>query len=132
MYEAIAQFVQQQLQTNQFFFWWVGAHGCWWCVGLLSKHTQPDLALGTWSFLIEVDILDRESAFDWLDQWLAQHRYTKNRARYLSIRTRARWNTKNAKPIRLAIIVRAYYLRCAGSAHVLLQRSLGHSQSRTT
>src|SRR5262249_19215988 len=39
-------------------------------------------------FIIELDILDRDPAFDWMDQWLAQHRYAQRRARHLSIRTR--------------------------------------------
>jgi chaperone BCS1 len=39
-------------------------------------------------FVYDVDILDREQAFDWLDQWLAQHRYAQTRARWLSVRVR--------------------------------------------
>jgi mitochondrial chaperone BCS1 len=89
MYEAIAQFVQQQLQTNQFFS---GGLVLMIAGGVLAYFRNIPSQIWHWvrgRFLIEVDILDRESAFDWLDQWLAQHRYTKNRARYLSIRTRA-------------------------------------------
>lgn len=37
--------------------------------------------------VIEIDVLDRDPAFDWLDQWLASHRYSQNRARWLSVRT---------------------------------------------
>jgi chaperone BCS1 len=39
-------------------------------------------------FLIQIDIPDREAAFEWLDKWLAAHHYARNRARRLTVRTR--------------------------------------------
>ncbi|MCI0361118.1 MAG: AAA family ATPase [Planctomycetaceae bacterium] len=39
-------------------------------------------------FLIQIDIPDREAAFDWLDKWLAAHNYARKRARRLTVRTR--------------------------------------------
>lgn len=36
--------------------------------------------------LIEIDIPDREAAFEWLDKWLAAHTYSQQRARRLTVR----------------------------------------------
>ena len=38
-------------------------------------------------FLVQIDIPDREAAFDWLDKWLAAHAYARTRARRLTVRT---------------------------------------------
>jgi len=37
--------------------------------------------------ITEIDILDRDPAFQWVEKWLAQHAYAKNRARSLTVRT---------------------------------------------
>jgi mitochondrial chaperone BCS1 len=37
--------------------------------------------------ITEIDILDRDQAFEWVEKWLAQHAYAKKRARSLTIRT---------------------------------------------
>lgn len=38
--------------------------------------------------VMQIDILDREPAFEWIEHWLAQHQYSRNRARALSVRTK--------------------------------------------
>ena len=38
-------------------------------------------------FLIQIDVPDRESAFEWIDKWLAAHAYSRTRARRLTVRT---------------------------------------------
>lgn len=51
-------------------------------------------------FVFEVDILDREPAFEWLDQWLAAHQYSQHKARWLSVRVRAvDYNDRQADPL---------------------------------
>ncbi|MBC7852738.1 MAG: AAA family ATPase [Pirellulaceae bacterium] len=40
---------------------------------------------GLW--VIEIDILDREAAFHWVDCWLAQHTYARDKARWLTVKT---------------------------------------------
>ena len=40
---------------------------------------------GLW--IIEIDVLDRDQAFDWIDQWLAQHSYSQKYARWLTVKT---------------------------------------------
>lgn len=37
--------------------------------------------------IIEIDILDRDQAFEWVEKWLAQHAYARKRARALTIKT---------------------------------------------
>lgn len=37
--------------------------------------------------ITEIDILDRDPAFQWIEKWLAQHTYAKNRARSLTVKT---------------------------------------------
>jgi chaperone BCS1 len=87
--EMLWNFIEKQLQENSFFsggliLMAAGAAAAY-CRALPEQ-------LWHWivtRLVIEVDILDREAAFDWLDQWLAQHSYVQNRARSLSVRTRA-------------------------------------------
>jgi mitochondrial chaperone BCS1 len=40
-------------------------------------------------FITEIDIMDRDQAFEWVEKWLAQHSYSKNRARSLTVKTEA-------------------------------------------
>ena len=37
--------------------------------------------------ITEIDILDRDPAFEWVEKWLAQHTYARNRARSLTVKT---------------------------------------------
>jgi chaperone BCS1 len=38
-------------------------------------------------WVIEIDVLDRDRAFEWIVVWLAQHSYSKHRARNLTVKT---------------------------------------------
>jgi mitochondrial chaperone BCS1 len=52
---------------------------------------------GLW--VIEIDILDREAAFHWVDCWLAQHAYARDRARWLTVKTReVQYEERQADP----------------------------------
>ena len=84
---VIWDFIQQQIATNQFFggglILMVGG-------GLLAYFREVPGHIWTWlkrRWVIEIDILDRDPAFDWIDKWLAQHTYSRNRARSLTVRT---------------------------------------------
>jgi mitochondrial chaperone BCS1 len=37
--------------------------------------------------ITEIDILDRDQAFEWIEKWLSQHSYSRKRARALTIKT---------------------------------------------
>ena len=84
---AIWEFLQHQLATNQLFggglILMIGG-------GMLAYFREVPSRIWHWlrrRWLIEIDILDRDSAFDWIDKWLAQHTYSKNRARSLTVKT---------------------------------------------
>jgi hypothetical protein len=50
-------------------------------------------------FLVQIDIPDREAAFEWLDKWLASHAYARTRARRLTVRTqRPDYSERAANP----------------------------------
>jgi len=87
--DTLWTFIEKQLAENQLFsgglILMIGG-------GLLAYFRDVPSICWEWiksRFVYEVDILDREQAFDWLDQWLAEHRYATHRARWLSVRTRA-------------------------------------------
>ncbi len=87
--DAVWTFFERQLTDNNFF-----SGGLILMIGgaLLAACRQLPLQAWNWfrsQLMIEVDVLDRDPAFDWIDQWLAAHRYSQNRARWLSVRTRA-------------------------------------------
>ena len=84
---AILEFIQHQLATNQLFggglILMVGG-------GLLAYFREVPGRIWQWTrrrWLIEIDILDRDPAFEWIDKWLAQHSYSKTRARSLTVKT---------------------------------------------
>ena len=84
---AIWEFIQHQLATNQLFggglILMVGG-------GLLAYFREVPSRIWQWlrrRWLIEIDILDRDPAFEWIDKWLAQHTYAKDRARSLTVKT---------------------------------------------
>jgi len=87
--DTLWTFFEQQLTTNNFF-----SGGLILMIGgaLLAACRQLPMQAWHWlksQLIIEVDVLDRDPAFDWIDQWLAGHRYSQDRARWLSVRTRA-------------------------------------------
>ena len=84
---AIWEFIQHQLATNQLFggglILMVGG-------GLLAYFREVPSRCWHWlrrRWLIEIDILDRDPAFEWIDKWLAQHAYARHRARSLTVKT---------------------------------------------
>ena len=38
--------------------------------------------------ILEIDVLDRDAAFEWLETWLSQHEYSRSQARCLTVRTK--------------------------------------------
>ncbi|HZN35517.1 MAG TPA: AAA family ATPase, partial [Pirellulaceae bacterium] len=80
------EFLSRQLASNQFF-----------SGGLILMVSGAALALARhipgkiWAWLkdrclTEIDVPDREAAFEWLDKWLAAHVYSQRRARRLTVR----------------------------------------------
>ncbi len=80
--------LQRQFQNNHFF-----SGGLILMVGgaVLAALRHVPGRIWTWikdQSLIEIDIPDREAAFDWVDKWLSAHAYARERARRLTVRTR--------------------------------------------
>lgn len=84
--DAVWEFISRQLASNQFF-----------SGGLILMLSGATLAVlrhipgKIWAWLkdrtlTEIDIPDREAAFEWLDKWLAAHAYSQRRARRLTVR----------------------------------------------
>jgi hypothetical protein len=87
MMHSFWEFVQHQLATNQFFggglILMIGG-------GLVAYFREVPSTIWVWlrrRWVIEIDILDREPAFEWIDRWLAEHSYSRNRARSLTVKT---------------------------------------------
>jgi chaperone BCS1 len=89
VFDQLYAFVAKQVAENELF-----SGGLILMLGgalLASCRRLPGLAwerLKSW-WVIEIDILDRDAAFDWIDRWLAQHPYARDRARWLTVQTRA-------------------------------------------
>lgn len=87
MMETIRAFIQEQLATNELFKGGLilGAGAA-----LLTYFRRVPFLLWTltlWTFTVEIDVPDSETAFKWLDVWLANHKYSKKHARRLTIKT---------------------------------------------
>ena len=87
MMNTFWEFVQHQLATNQFFggglILMIGG-------GLVAYFREVPSTIWVWlrrRWVIEIDILDREPAFEWIDRWLAEHSYSRHRARSLTVKT---------------------------------------------
>lgn len=87
MLNAFIDYVQNLLHNNQIF-----SGGLLLMVGgaLLAYFRQ--LPSHVYQFfrrrlITEIDILDRDQAFAWIEKWLAQHPYAKDRARSLTVKT---------------------------------------------
>lgn len=87
MWNQLTEFVQSQLKNNALF------QG-----GLLLMVGGAALALvrawpsRIWGFIqrqsmVSIDIPDRDQAFQWINEWLAKHNYSLNRARSLTVKT---------------------------------------------
>ena len=89
MMDAVFDFLKQQMAHNQLF-----SGGLILMVaGAIAAYCRA-IPGQIWSWLkgqcvIEIDVLDRDQAFDWIDQWLAQHAYSRDRARWLTVKTQA-------------------------------------------
>jgi chaperone BCS1 len=84
---AIWDFIQHQLSTNQLFG---GGLILMVAGGLVAYFREVPSRIWQWlrrRWLIEIDILDRDPAFEWVDKWLAQHTYSRHRARNLTVKT---------------------------------------------
>lgn len=89
MMTMIWDFIQRQFATNPFF-----GGGLILMIGgaLIAYFRDIPSRIWTWlrhRWVIEIDILDRDPAFHWIDTWLAQHNYSRNRARSLTVKTQA-------------------------------------------
>ena len=59
--------------------------------GVAAYLRNVPLTVWTWlkhRWVIEIDILDRDPAFEWIDRWLAVHAYSRDRARSLTVKSR--------------------------------------------
>jgi hypothetical protein len=97
--ETIWNFIEHQLRHNQLF----SGGLILMAAGALAAYCRA-LPGQFWAWLrgqlvLEIDILDREAAFDWVEQWLASHHYAQNRARCLTVKTRAvEYDERQADP----------------------------------
>lgn len=85
--EALWNFLEHQLKTNQFFG---GGLVLMVSGALLAYFRQVPGMFWGWikrRWVIEIDIPDREPAFHWIDRWLSEHSYARDRARRLTVRT---------------------------------------------
>lgn len=85
--DQIRDFFIQQLTSNQFF-----GGGLVLMIGGAVLAYCREVPAALWAklkqqWLIEIDVLDRDRAFDWIILWLAQHSYSKHRVRNLTVRT---------------------------------------------
>src|SRR5262245_45269263 len=84
--DGLWDFLNRQLANNQFFSggWILMLSGA----ALAALRHVPGRC---WAWikdrcLTEIDIPDREAAFEWLEKWLADHVYSQRRARRLTVR----------------------------------------------
>jgi mitochondrial chaperone BCS1 len=87
MWESIWQFIHKQMESNQVF-----TGGLVLMLGGALLAYFRDLPAKLWSWLrglwiIEIDVLDRDPAFEWIDLWLTQHSYSQKFARWLTVKT---------------------------------------------
>jgi chaperone BCS1 len=85
--DSIWTFIDHQLANNQFF-----SGGLILMIGgaALAALRNVPARMYTWlrdRGVIEIDIPDRELAFEWLDKWLAAHTYSRDHARRLTVRS---------------------------------------------
>jgi mitochondrial chaperone BCS1 len=86
---AMWDLIQQQLQNNQVF-----SGGLLLMLGgaLLAYFRGTPAQLYQFirqRLITEIDILDRDQAFDWLEKWLSEQSYSRHRARSLTVKTLA-------------------------------------------
>lgn len=85
--DSIWNFFQQQLQNNQLFsgglILMIGGALAAYCRSV-PQHVYHFVRR---RLIMEIDILDRDPAFEWVEKWLAAHAYARNRARSLTVKT---------------------------------------------
>lgn len=87
MWDAITTFIKDQFEHNQLFS---GGLVLMIAGGLFAYFREIPAHIWNWmrcQFIIEIDVLDNEQAFDWLELWLAEHSYSRDRARSLAVKT---------------------------------------------
>ena len=96
MYQQVVQFIQEQIATNELFkgglILGIGA-------ALLAWARQWPRTIWGWIVYhttVELDIPEGNTAFKWVDRWLAEHRYSEKWARCLTafVRKDSEGNTK--------------------------------------
>lgn len=85
--DSIWTFIDHQLANNQFF-----SGGLILMIGGAVLAALRNVPARIWTWLrdrcvIEIDVPDRELAFEWLDKWLAAHTYSRDHARRLTVRS---------------------------------------------
>lgn len=91
-------FLQNQLQTNNVFSGvaLVGVLG-----GVVAMLRNIPMRIYNWCVqrvFMEFEITSKDRAFEWLEEWLATQPYTKNRARWLSVKTLKKGRRSNEPP----------------------------------
>jgi len=87
MFDQVWTFLQDQLQNNNVFSGvaLVGAMG-----GIIAGLRSYPARIYNWSvqrLFMEFEITIKDRAFEWVEEWLAAQPYTRNRARWLTVRT---------------------------------------------
>lgn len=98
MFSEALTFLQDQLKNNNVFSGvaLVGAMG-----GIIATLRNQPVRIYNWCaqrLFMEFEIMSRDSAFDWLEEWLAAQPYTQNRARWLSVKTIRKGRRSNELP----------------------------------
>jgi chaperone BCS1 len=86
MIDVITQFFQSQFQNNQLF---AGGAILMVAGGLLAFVRKWPSTIWEWvkkQAMVVIDIPDRDCAFNWMTDWLAQDTYAKHRARLLTVK----------------------------------------------
>jgi chaperone BCS1 len=87
MWEQITTFISQQVQNNDLF-----KGGLLLMVGGAAAALLRPWPARLWGFIkrqsmVVIDIPDKDQAFRWINLWLAEHNYSKKRARLLTVKT---------------------------------------------
>ncbi len=99
MLDSVWNFFRSQLETNQLF-----SGGLILMIGGAVAAYFRQVPQHVYQFIrskliLEIDILDRDPAFEWIEKWLAEHTYARNRARSLTVKTVAvDYNTRRENP----------------------------------
>lgn len=84
----IWQILQTQFENNELFAGGAILMAAGTLLALMRKWPEAVYKWIKRQCLVEVDIPDREAAFNWMNNWLAQDKYSKKRARLLTVHTK--------------------------------------------